>query len=488
MLLEKLTGFIKVKYIAVLAAVAAVATLGYLWLAPSGQQRQEKIARQQLEEGVNAYKQRDTYKALSALQKAMELTKDGLNDTIYFEAAVYNALLYQNAGLLKEARQRMKPLEYIEVKNSFASLFYLRAVAIQTAQLDGNYDMASKYMEQAMDLSRRMFPDNKRMEYVDKANVCELNYMKGDKQKAWQGVREIEHTNLKLEPYHDMCFSEVYYVHGALLYDEAQYDSAYHYAEKGYTCAKNIGQHANELLTLQLKCRIDSVRNDLKAYQAHRNAIDQLNMELKPAEILAQEALIKEQAKIDQLKQDNDRKQLANTLLIVLLVVLAVFFVFVVYTIRKDARNKQRLAELEKERLDLEINRKKLENELLKFKQQDTELKLDRANKDNAHMNVILSNQEDGKREGETLGSLENNLRLKYPDFMEHMKAVYPQLTENDIRVLGFMRMGYSSKVIASALNITMNSLTTTRYRLKKKLNLASTEDLKTFIIAEKKE
>ena len=103
-------------------------------------------------------------------------------------------------------------------------------------------------------------------------------------------------------------------------------------------------------------------------------------------------------------------------------------------------------------------------------------------------MNVILSNQEDGKREGETLGSLENNLRLKYPDFMEHMKAVYPQLTENDIRVLGFMRMGYSSKVIASALNITMNSLTTTRYRLKKKLNLASTEDLKTFIIAEKKE
>ena len=103
--------------------------MGYLWLAPSGQQRQEKVARQQLEEGVNAYKQRDTFKALSALQKAMDLTKDGLNDTIYFEAAVYNALLYLNAGLLKEARQRMKPLEYIEVKNSFASLFYLRAVA-----------------------------------------------------------------------------------------------------------------------------------------------------------------------------------------------------------------------------------------------------------------------------------------------------------------------------------------------------------------------
>ena len=48
MLLEQLTGFIKVKYIAVLAAVAAVAILGYLWLAPSGQQRQEKVARQQL--------------------------------------------------------------------------------------------------------------------------------------------------------------------------------------------------------------------------------------------------------------------------------------------------------------------------------------------------------------------------------------------------------------------------------------------------------
>ena len=483
MQIKNLADYFKKKYLAAALAVAAIAALGYVWLMPPGQEKQENAARKQLEEGVNAYKARDAFKALSALQKTMELTKDGLNDTLYFEAAVYNALLYQNAGLLQEAQQRMKTLKYMEVKSSFASLFYLRAMAIQTAQLDHNYDLALQFMQQAMNLSRKIFPDNKRLEYVDKANVCELFYMKGDKQKAWQGVREIECIDMQLESYHDMCFSEVYYVHGALLYDEAQYDSAYFYADKGYTCAKNSGLHANELLNLQLKCRIDSVRNDLKAYQNNRNAIDRLNRELKPAEIVAQEALIKEQTKIDQLKTDNERKQVINTLLIVLLVVLAVFFFFAVYAIRKEARNKQRMAELENERLDLEINRKKLENELLKFKQQDTEQKLDRVQKDNADMNVILSNTDESKRGNETLGSLENNLRLKYPDFMKRMKATYPQLTENDIRVLGFMRMGYSSKVIATALNITMSSLTTTRYRLKKKLNLASTEELKTFLL-----
>ena len=57
-----------------------------------------------------------------------------------------------------------------------------------------------------------------------------------------------------------------------------------------------------------------------------------------------------------------------------------------------------------------------------------------------------------------------------------------------ELRQLETVELPRVREAIASALNITMNSLTTTRYRLKKKLNLASTEDLKTFIIAEKKE
>lgn len=457
-----------------------IGLVGYVTHRPSPAERDVAAARVLLDQGKKAYKADDTFTALSSLHQAMELSKNGVNDTIFFEASVYNALLYEHAGKSKETYRLLKSLKYVEVENSFASIFYLRMMAWLVTQIDKDYTRAMKLIEQDIILSRKIFPDDDQLPYIDRANLCELFYRKGETEQAWQSVEALERDSMKIRKYRDLCLSQVYYVHAALLFDAGKPDAAYAYASRGQECARRYGSTDNQMQNLEMKCLIDSARKDLTSYLANRRVLDSLNHKMMSAEILAQTSLLREQAKIALLETDNKRKHIINWLLAGLLTLALGFFSFIIYFIRRKASSRQRMTALEQERLSVEIQCRRLENELLKFKQQNTEQRLNEAYKDNIDMSVVLSNMEFGN--DQSLHALERNLRLQHPTFTKRLRKAYPKLTENDMRVLGFIRMGYTSKVIASALNITINSLTTTRYRLKKKLKLTAKDDLYTFI------
>ncbi|NME69470.1 two-component regulator propeller domain-containing protein [Flammeovirga aprica] len=67
-------------------------------------------------------------------------------------------------------------------------------------------------------------------------------------------------------------------------------------------------------------------------------------------------------------------------------------------------------------------------------------------------------------------------------DFIKSITEQYPSLTANDIRILSFIRINLSSKEIAELMHITPRSLDTSRYRLRKKLNLEQGVDLHKFV------
>lgn len=69
-----------------------------------------------------------------------------------------------------------------------------------------------------------------------------------------------------------------------------------------------------------------------------------------------------------------------------------------------------------------------------------------------------------------------------HQDFIGRITSEYPSLTNNDIRILSFIRTNLDKKEICNLMNITPRSLDTNRYRLKKKLNLDSEIDLNQFI------
>ncbi|MCF8365249.1 MAG: tetratricopeptide repeat protein [Bacteroidales bacterium] len=62
--------------------------------------------------------------------------------------------------------------------------------------------------------------------------------------------------------------------------------------------------------------------------------------------------------------------------------------------------------------------------------------------------------------------------------FFERLLKNFPKLTPNELKLCAYLRMNLSTKEIAQMLNISTESVTTKRYRLRKKLDLENEENL----------
>ena len=67
-------------------------------------------------------------------------------------------------------------------------------------------------------------------------------------------------------------------------------------------------------------------------------------------------------------------------------------------------------------------------------------------------------------------------------DFYSRLKEINPDLTTNDHRLCALIKLNMNSKEMASVLNVAPNSIKSSRYRLKKKLDLDVEADLEEFI------
>ncbi len=77
---------------------------------------------------------------------------------------------------------------------------------------------------------------------------------------------------------------------------------------------------------------------------------------------------------------------------------------------------------------------------------------------------------------------LAQNFNIVHHHFIETLTARYPQLKTNDIKLCVYLKMGLSSKEIASVMNTATRSIETARYRLRKKLELDNSESLTDFL------
>lgn len=68
-------------------------------------------------------------------------------------------------------------------------------------------------------------------------------------------------------------------------------------------------------------------------------------------------------------------------------------------------------------------------------------------------------------------------------NFINSIIEKHPDLTRNDLRLCGLLRLNLSSKEIASLLNISIRGVEKGRYRLKKRMELSSDTDLSTYVL-----
>jgi DNA-binding NarL/FixJ family response regulator len=69
-----------------------------------------------------------------------------------------------------------------------------------------------------------------------------------------------------------------------------------------------------------------------------------------------------------------------------------------------------------------------------------------------------------------------------HKDFNLRLAELYPNLTEQEKKLITFLRLGFSSKHIASLVNISPKSVEISRYRLRNKLGLTRKQKLISFI------
>jgi tetratricopeptide (TPR) repeat protein len=79
--------------------------------------------------------------------------------------------------------------------------------------------------------------------------------------------------------------------------------------------------------------------------------------------------------------------------------------------------------------------------------------------------------------------AFEMNVDLMNEDFYHRLNTKYQNLTENDKKLCAMIRLGLSSKEIASIVNISPKSVDMNRYRLRKKMNLEIEEELGQFLM-----
>lgn len=70
-----------------------------------------------------------------------------------------------------------------------------------------------------------------------------------------------------------------------------------------------------------------------------------------------------------------------------------------------------------------------------------------------------------------------------HENFFKRLKQSYPDLTQSDLKLCAYLKLNLSSKEIAPLLNISIRGVEIRRYRLRKRIALASDENLVEFIM-----
>ncbi|SFU76184.1 Tetratricopeptide repeat-containing protein [Pustulibacterium marinum] len=241
--------------------------------------------------------------------------------------------------------------------------------------------------------------------------------------------------------------------------------------------------------------------------------------------------------KIEELKWQNefDKSRLESELLqskyqiekergtylsytIVLVILLSLVIISLVWVLYKNIRNNLKISKISNEKLQeqvkteqLTIENERAENEILKLKAVQQTTELDAKNREITSINLQLLAKNKimtdiskvVDRKNKSVSAIEKDLKSIvfqnqnqekeweqfkevfekiHPGFFDTIKLKYPQLSATDLRICAYIKIRMSLNETANLLNITLQSLHTSRYRIRKKLNLPSEISLDDFI------
>lgn len=141
-------------------------------------------------------------------------------------------------------------------------------------------------------------------------------------------------------------------------------------------------------------------------------------------------------------------------------------------------KNEKLIQDIESKNKELALSRMNIikKNELLNNIKKELQDEENNKNSVIKHIEKSLNNSKDWEQFVETFNNYDKG-------FLDKLKSLHPNLTHNDLRLCVYLRMNLTSKEISSLLNISVKSVETRRYRLRKRMNLEHVENLIDYIL-----
>jgi tetratricopeptide (TPR) repeat protein len=199
--------------------------------------------------------------------------------------------------------------------------------------------------------------------------------------------------------------------------------------------------------------------------------------------------LIIQQKEIILLKERQQKAEIQKWFIIITALGILAFAIAVIYGLRQKMQGNKLIREqLDK---DLEFKEKELtthalhlahKNEiLLDLKKQLKDLKSKGTN--SYQYQKIINNINLDINNDNNWQQFRSYFEEVHKDFNANILKTYPEVSNNDLRLMSLLKMNLSSKEIANILNISMEGVKKARYRLRKKLNLSTEESLQELVI-----
>lgn len=362
----------------------------------------------------------------------------------------------------------------------------------------GNNEMALTYYTKSLELVKKLFGENKKY-IVGLNNIGNLYRSKKDFQKSIDVLKEaLDRSIEQNHPYYEaLCSHNL-----ACTYEVMnEYDLVLKFAQRSL----NISEELNTPTLILENCRVLSVAyeglNDLKkslSYNKRYNEYRINDLESKSGRAFAFMQTRFESAQKDReiLKLENEK---ASDFFKKIVLWICVFFLLVIGLLiynhqRKSIIKNKQLVDLEKKdviRLEKELKEKSNDltgfalrlaqrNDFIESLKKDISKTRKIASQDNVESqlkDVMLKTKQYLKynREEEIFIQKMEDVN---ESFYSNLKAQYPNLTDNELRLCALLRLRLSSKEIASITNITAKSVDMNRYRLRKKIGLEQPQDL----------
>lgn len=307
---------------------------------------------------------------------------------------------------------------------------------------------------------------------------------------------------------------------GRIYREQGDYDKALHHSRHALDLHREIGlneeyrQSLQELATLyQALKQPDSALKYFREYMSVSDSLFSLEKQQQLNELktlyetdLKEEQLKASEAEIGMLEEQNRAQKSRSLALGLGLMIVLMAGIGIISRQRTTMRlNRQIISQKEKahqaellfkteeeKRLKADLDHKKRElasqallmaekNEMLRsFKQELYEVseKLEES----TMLTQVVQRMERAENKSQDWDKFMQIFEDVHPSFLKKLRTDFSKLTNNDIRLIVLMKMNFSNKEIASILHISEAGLKKARYRLRKKLDLTSEDNMHEFI------